>query len=75
MTDFVIVAVVLETVLLVALVAAFVRHRRAKANATACDFPGCLAARAELRRLADEHDAVPRQDVLAAVEIADPHTH
>ncbi len=75
MTDFVIVAVILEAVVIVALAAAFIAYRRAKANATACDFPGCLAARAELRRLADEHDAVPRQDVLAAVEIADPHTN
>jgi hypothetical protein len=74
-TDFLIIAVVVETILVALFAAGTVTYRRARRNATACDFPGCLAARAELRRLADEHDEVPSDDVLAAVELADPHRH
>jgi hypothetical protein len=43
-------------------------HRRARATATACNFPGCAQARAELRALAAEHEHVPSRAVLDVVE-------
>lgn len=68
MTTFLAVAIVVETALVVLLAVGFVRYRRARRTATACDFPGCAQARDELRALAAEHEHVPSRAVLQVVE-------
>lgn len=40
-----------------------------------CDFPGCLAARIELRRLADEYDKVPSQMLIDLINGVEDHEH
>lgn len=72
---FLIVAVIVEAVVVLAVAAGWYVARKARRNADACDFPGCIQAREELRALADAHTAIPRQDVLDVVEKVESHEH
>lgn len=75
MNTFLIVSLVVEAVAVAAFAVAWVKTRRARRNADACDFPGCIQARIELRELADKHEAIPRLEVLAVVENVEAHEH
>lgn len=67
MHTFLVIAVAVEAVAVLAFLGAWLYARRARQVANACDFPGCEEARRELERLADEHERIPRQDVLDVV--------
>lgn len=73
MTAFLILAVVVEAAMVGAFAVAWRTTRRARRDATACDFPGCAEARAELRQLAADHEAIPRRAVLEVVEGVEAH--
>lgn len=73
MNTFLTIAVIVEAVVVLAVTAGWYVARKARRNADACDFPGCIQARKELRALADEHATIPRQDVLDVVEKVESH--
>jgi hypothetical protein len=77
MTDLLIIGAIAYAVLVPAFCVAWYRSRTAKRSAAACEFPGCIAARAELRRLAIQHasDGIPSGDVLDVVEGVEAHEH
>lgn len=73
MHTFLLIAVATEALVVLVVGAAWLKARKARRNADACDFPGCIQARKELRALADQHPAIPRQDVLNVVDKVESH--
>lgn len=73
--NFLTIAVIVEAIVVLVVAAGWLHARKARRNADACDFPGCIQARNELRALADAHTAIPREDVLDVVERVEAHEH